>query len=218
MSTYQGSPTIDQRIGAETLVIKKAIRNAVYDLRVALPGIIRSFDPITQYCTVDITIADKQLRNNAWVDVVIPTLQDVLLVLPGDRNWCITFPDLVGSECLVMVADMCINAWATTGQVPSNQEVDRRHDFSDVFAVLAPRSLPKAIPNYSTTQMQIRSMDGATVISLDENSTTVTATNVNIDGALALSGAPAPTTGSPTFALPVMIGGVQYYMQLKKTP
>jgi hypothetical protein len=213
MGVYQGSPTIDERIGAETLVIKKALRNAVYDLRVAMPGIIRTFDPVTQFCTIDLTVADKQYINNAWEDVVIPTLQDVQLLLPGDANWAITFPSPVGAECLVIAADFCINAWATTGQIPSNQELDRRHDYSDPFAILAPRSIPKAIPNYSMSQMQLRSMDGVTAISLDEN-ITLKATDLIIDGPIVAATAPS----YPTFSMPVTINGVLYYMQLKATP
>lgn len=212
-SIFQGNPTEDERIAAETLVIKKAVRGAVYDLRVGMPGIIRSFKATTGLCTVDITINDKMFINNQWVDVVIPTLQDVVLCLPGDTDWAITFPNIVGCECYVMVADMCVNAWVSSGKI-SNQEVDRRHDFSDVFAVLRPRSVPNAIVDYSTTQMQIRNADASTVISLDDTAIVLKATGIEIEGPVAAPTAPA----YPTASMPIKINGVLYYLQLKSNP
>lgn len=181
MSVYQGSPTEAERIGAESLVWKKVMRAVSYNLRVAMPGIIRTFDADTQMCTVDLTINDKFRINNKWVDVKIPTLQDVLLMLPGDDTWMITFPDLVGSECLVIAADMCMSAWWNTGDI-SNQEVDRRHDYSDPFAILRPRSRVKAIQNYSTDEMQLRNVDGSVVIGLSGDTVNITAPTVNVTG------------------------------------
>lgn len=216
---YQGSASQAVRVADEVTVFRAAMRALAYDLRVAMPGVIRDFDPTTMRCAVELTVNDKMLLRNKWVDIKIPIIPDVLLTLPGDENWVLTFPNVVGSSCLVIFADMCINAWASTGQVPSNQEVDRRHDFSDGFAILRPFSKPEAVPNYSTTQVQLRSRDGNTTISLDEQSVELSATNVSLDGSLELSGIPLPTTSAtPAFTLPVTIGGEQYYMLLKKTP
>ena len=216
---YQGSPTLTERIAAETDVFRAVARGVSYDLRVAMPGIIQTFDPATQLCTVQIAVADKLFLNNQWTDVTIPTLQDVVLLLPGDTDWCVTFPSPVGSECLVVLTDFCINSWLANGGTLNTQECDRRHDYSDAFAILAPRSRPKAIPNYSTTQMQIRAIDSDTVISLDEDNAIVKATKVTLQGVLNLAGSsPSATSGDPTFALPVEINGTTYYLQLKATP
>lgn len=215
---FQGSPTEAERIAAQSLIWRKAMRYMAYDMRVAMPGIIRSFDAATQLCTVDLTINDKLFINNQWEDTKIPTLQDVLLMLPGDSNWAITFPNVVGSECLVIMADMCINAWWATGNI-SNQETDRRHDFSDPFAILRPCSQPQAISDYSTTKMQLRSRDGDTTIDLEPDAITVQATDITLDGALHISGTPVSSaSATPAFTLPIMVGGDQYYLVLKKVP
>ena len=164
-SPFVGTLTIAERLASENVLWKSVCKRVAYTLRVALPGVITAFDSVTQLCSVQLTITENVIVNEVIKATKIPILDDVLLMLPGDSAWCITYPSLIGSECLVLFADMCISAWSTNGGI-QNQEVTRRHNLSDGFAILAPRSQPNRITDYSTTAMEIRSVDGLTKIAL----------------------------------------------------
>ena len=204
-SQFVGTPTIAERLANENTLWKSICKRVAYTLRVALPGKIVAFDPVKQWATVELQITENVIINQLVTVMPIPQLNDVLVLLPGDNEWCITFPSLIGAECLVCFADMCINAWATSGGI-QNQEVTRRHDLSDGFAILSPRSKPKAIPNYSTTALEIRSMDGLVKIGL-------------ASAGLQLTGPAAVPSSTPSnFSLSVTVNNVPYWLKLSDTP
>jgi hypothetical protein len=225
MASDFGTLSMTQRNPSQTMVWKMLAKKIATTLRCGLPGIITAFDPATQYCTVQLVMGERVLQPDASLELTsIPALQDVLLMLPGDANWCLTFPSVVGSECYVLFADMCINDWSTNGMqqdssgklVPCKQELVRRHDLSDGFAVLAPRSQPKRIANYSTTNVELRSMDGNTKIALTNSGTVLLkGTGLEIDGT---EGNVVPGTTTSTMCIPITLNGVIYYVRLSTTP
>jgi hypothetical protein len=221
---FVGTATVAERTYRQSLVYKALAKRIAGKLRCGLPGIIISFDPITQYATVRLAITENLIKATGGIEsIAIPDLQDVLVLFPGDANWCLTFPQLAGCECYVCFADMCINNWATFGfatdvndqLVPRQQQLQRRHDLSDGFAILAPRSNPKAIPNYSTTSVELRSMDNGTKIQMDQiNGIQFKTSHLGINGTLV----PVPGTTTSTLALPIKINGTTYYIRLSNTP
>jgi len=115
-------------------------------------GIIDTFNPITQTATIQITtkrqVDIKSLDpNDPPILVDYPLLLDCPIVLPGGFNSGLTFPDVVGSECLILFNDREIDNWYISGNVQPLTSL-RMHDLSDGFALLRPRSIPKAIANY----------------------------------------------------------------------
>jgi hypothetical protein len=218
-----GSASIAERTQQQALVFKALAKRMASTLRCGLPGIIIAFDPVTQLATVRLAITENLIQSTGGtVPKAIPDLQDVLVLFPGDANWCLTFPTLVDSECYVCFADMCINEWSTFGfqknannkWLPAGQELQRRHDLSDGFAILAPRSQPHRIPSFSTTSVELRSMDNATKIQMDQTNGIQFKTNhLSVTGIVPLSG-----VTSSTLALPIIINGTTYYIRLSTTP
>jgi hypothetical protein len=213
MSTtpFVGTLTIAERLANENVLWKSICKRVAYTLRVSLPGIITAFNSVTQMCSVQLTLTENTIINEIIQATKIPVLDDVLLMLPGDSNWCITYPSLVGSECLVLFADMCVSAWSTNGGI-QNQEVTRRHSLSDGFAILAPRSQPNKIPNYSTTAMEIRSMDGTVKLSFTEAGIAITSPLLSWDKT------PVASFTGATLSLPITLNGVVYWLKLSVTP
>ena len=170
-----------QAHSADTAQWKQAIRQALCDLRVAVPGIIQSFDPAKQLAVVQIalrenvrTVVDKTTGVTAWRDTTIEPLQDVPVVLPRGGGYTLTLPLRAGDECLLVFSDMARDLWWVRGGV-QNQFEKRRHDLSDAFCIPGPWSHPRALPNYSTTSTQLRSDDGTVVIDVASTGVTVTA-------------------------------------------
>lgn len=151
-------------------------------LRVAAPGIIHDFDPQTQTASVQVAIREKIANpdlTTQWTD--IPLLLDVPIVLPRAGGFVLTLPVKPGDECLIVFADMCIDAWFSSGGV-QNQIEKRRHDLSDAFAILGTWSQPRRVPNYSAAAAQLRTDDGQTYISLAPGEIDIVAPTVKVNG------------------------------------
>lgn len=120
-------------------------------------GIIQEFNPAVQTCTIQLTtkrqIGLNSLDPNASPILIdYPLLLDCPLIINGGLNSGITFPDIVGSECLVLFNDREMDNWFTASGVQSFTSL-RMHDLSDGFALLRPRSLPNVISDYDTTNV-----------------------------------------------------------------
>lgn len=174
--------SVAQRVHAQSEQWEMAIRQALFDLRVATPGIVQSFDATKQTAVVQPVIRES-IANPAtlaamWVP--LPQLLDVPIVIPRAGNFLITVPVTAGDECLIVFADSCIDAWWERGG-QQNQPFLRRHDLSDAFAVLGCWSQPNKVSDYSTEAIQIRTLDGTSIIEIDASGdVNVTAPNVNL--------------------------------------
>lgn len=173
--------TIPQRLGIDIEGDRKMFDQFDFGLRVAMPGIIASFDAEKQTVTVDIAITERiRCDAEAFVQeygsnvaaVEIPTLLDVPIVFPRAGGFSMTMPIEVGDECLVIFADTCIDGWWQNGNVQDQMSI-RRHDLSDAFAILGCWSQPNIIEDYSEDTLQIRTDDGGTIIELEDGVVTI---------------------------------------------
>lgn len=139
----------------------------------ALPGVVVSVDNTGSEQTVDVQPALRmQFMNpdNSWTSVKPPVCIHCPVQFPGGGGATLTFPVKVGDECLLVFASRCIDSWwqqgAADGNVPEQAEY-RMHDLSDGFALLGFRSVPRVLPNISTTETQLRTDDGVATIGLN---------------------------------------------------
>lgn len=135
--------SINERVQDRDEMYRRMNENNSYDLRVAAPGIIQSFDSETQTATVQLAIREKINIDGNVSNEEIPVLLDVPVFFPGGGGYSITFPINAGDECLVVFGDMCIDGWWQSGGV-QNQIDKRRHDLSDGFAFVGFKSKPNA--------------------------------------------------------------------------
>lgn len=160
---------IGERQGDQGETMRRMIDNLNGQLRVAMPGIIQTFDPIEQVATVRLAIRERIVDQNKTIqNAEIPILPDVPVVMPRAGGFAMTFPVKPGDECLVIFADICIDAWWANGGVQNIQEY-RRHDFSDAFAVLGPWSQPRVLAEYSSNDLEIRCETADAKISISPN-------------------------------------------------
>ena len=172
--------TIPERLGDQSELLRKLLGKFSSDLRVCLPGIVQSFDPEKLTCTIQPAIREKLNFNGnlEWAD--LPLLPDVPVVITGTSDYFITFPIVKGTECLVVFGDNCMDAWWQNGGV-QNQVEKRRHDLSDGYAIIGPRSQVNTISNYSTDTVQLRNKSGDAVVEIAGSVINVmTAGTVNI--------------------------------------
>jgi len=176
------SVTIAERTGDQQEFYNKFADSIKNNMRVAMPGIIQSFDPVTQTVVVQPALKEKIRSSDLSVsDVQLPLLLDVPIVIPKAGGFALTLPIKLGDECLVIFSDMCIDNWWYAGGI-QNQLEKRRHDLSDAFCILGTWSQPNLISNYSTNSAQLRSTDGVSYIDLKNNEIDMVSPTVKING------------------------------------
>ena len=162
---------------------EKALNAFGVKLRVAMPGVIQSFDETKQTCTVLPAITDKFRIQGVLTTVPIPILQDVPIVVMRAGGLSVTMPITTGDECLVICSDSCIDGWYQSGAAngPVDQLDIRRHDLSDAFAIVGIWNQTRVLQDYSTDSIQIRSDDGETYIDVSADEIQVVAATVSVN-------------------------------------
>jgi len=164
-----------QRLRVWTAVLQSLVKQALYDARVAMPGVVQSFDAAKQTVTVQLAVREKINQNLVPTDVDVKLLVDVPIVLPRGGGFSLTLPVKAGDECLVVFGDRCIDSWWQNGGTENAQAAKFCHDIGDGFAVLGPWSQPRVLPNYSQDAVQLRSDDGQTLIEINGPEANITA-------------------------------------------
>ena len=171
------------RSGALAEVLASERKTLSEQMRVALPGIIQSFDPESLTAVVQPAIRYIERDNDGNKSTKdYPLLVDVPVVFPRGGGCTLTFPVSEGDECLVIFADRCIDFWWQSGGV--QEPVDgRMHDLSDAFCIVGPQSQAKKIGGISTTGAQLRTDDGSAFIEVAAGGdiTATTAGNATIN-------------------------------------
>ena len=108
-------------------------------LHCALPGTVVSFDPSTQTAEIQPAVRMGSLA--------FPVLSDVPVFFPGSRESAITWPVSAGDECLVILADVDIDAWFDSGEAEVPRSA-RKHSLSDAFAFVGFRSRPNVLRDF----------------------------------------------------------------------
>lgn len=150
----------------------------------AIPGIVESVDYQEQTVTVQPTIREKVNLDGKYQWVELPKLIHVPFFIYSGGGYTITMPISPGDECLVVFADMCIDAWWQSGGI-QNQIDRRRHDLSDGFAICGFKSQPNTVPGYSGSSVQIKS-GGHTIFDITASKVTINA-DVTINGSQVVS-------------------------------
>ena len=180
--------TISQSLGGDLSRQRKQEEMAAANLRVAVPGIIQSFDAIEQTVRVQPAIREMVTGSDyVPVPIELPALLDVPIVLPRAGDYVLTLPVQAGDECLVIFADQCMDAWWQNGGVQNPME-RRRHDLSDGFAILGTWSQPRRLAKFSADTMQLLNHKTGTGITVHEAGITVHGT-VTVSGDAAMQGA-----------------------------
>ncbi|KAB0554614.1 Gp138 family membrane-puncturing spike protein [Pantoea stewartii] len=159
---------------AETL--KSERETTKNQIRVAMPGIVQSFDSDAITAVVQPAIRSVETDNDGnRITKNYPLLVDVPVVFPRGGGCTLTFPVKAGDECLVIFADRCIDFWWQSSGVQEPVD-DRVHDLSDAFCIVGPQSQAQKIGDISTSAVELRSDDGSTKLSLNPSSGAITGT------------------------------------------
>ncbi|MGQ6179719.1 Gp138 family membrane-puncturing spike protein [Serratia sp. IR-2025] len=175
-------------------------------LRVSLPGTIKSFDPESVTCEVELStfgLSATAKRGSTSVDRIkgedgyYPVIQDIPVVFPRGGGCTLTFPVKAGDECLVIFSDRCIDFWWQNGET-QNTSRTRSHSFSDAFVIPGPQSQAKKISSISTSAAQLRTDDGSAFVEVAaDGAVTITSSQITLNGPVQVNGT-ITSTGDQT--------------------
>ncbi len=141
-------------------------------------GTVQSFDETVQTARVTINYKKTFFEPDATgnYQAVLrdyPLLIDCPVVTLAGGTGALTFPIASGDECLVLFNDRDLDNWFA-GSSGSAVATPRLHSFSDAMVLVGVRSLANVIPLYSTSAVELRTLDGATKIAVQATKVVVT--------------------------------------------
>jgi hypothetical protein len=177
--------------GDQDAAVRAHIDASRNEIHTSLPGIVEKFDATKQTAVVR-PVVHRFFRGQGFKP--LPQLFDVPVIFPRGGDFVLTFPVKQGDECILHFSERAIDNWHVTGKVSEPSEF-RTHDLSDACAQVGVSSLPKVVKNFNTTAVELRSLDGKSMMSID------TAGNIKAsaaDGNIEVSS----TTGKITLNVP----------------
>lgn len=153
----------------ETEMFRRLLDSFANSLRVAIPAVVQSFDPVAQTVVLQPLIKER-IQNpdltQSWVQ--LPLLLDVPVVFPRAGGFAMTMPITAGDEGIALFQDMCFDQWWVAGGVQIQAE-KRRHDLSDAVFLPGVWNQTRTLPNFSTTAAQLRNDAGTSYISINND-------------------------------------------------
>lgn len=152
--------------------INAGVNAKVRDLHTALPGTILSFDTSTQLAEIQPAI-QRIYSNDRAVD--LPKIINAPVAIWRGGGFSMTYPIKEGDECLIVFSERSLDRWIEEGEGKKPMH-KRTHNLSDGIAFVCLSSKPNAVPDYSDSDLQIKSDSGNAVITLKSDG------NINIKG------------------------------------
>lgn len=153
--------------------IKTGVNNRIKELHTSMPGIVQSFDAEKQTASVQPAIRRVFITRDGTDEILtpsdLPVLINVPIQFPRGGGFSLTFPVKKGDECLLVFAERSIDAWHKFGGV-KDPAARRFHSLSDATAFVGLSSIPNKVPNYDSSNTQLKKDDGSAVISLNSDS------------------------------------------------
>jgi hypothetical protein len=127
--------------------LRLALDARVSEIRVALPGIVQSYDSAKQRCSVQVAIMDgfRDEYGERRAES-LPIVNDVPVVFPGAGSYSITWPLAKGDTVLLVFSSSSLDRWLVRGGVVDPAD-DRRHTLNDAIAIAGLRDFAHAVPS-----------------------------------------------------------------------
>jgi len=165
MTAEQHTPTLES-------VLLGAIKAQLKTVRIGMPGIVQSYDVVTQTASVQPALTEHD-------GTKVPPITNVPVLFPGSASHTITWPLSPGDEVWLFFAERSIDAWLDLGgyRPPDNP---RLFDWSDAVCYPAPLTKGNPITQASTENMVIASRSGSETVELRQGKVYVDATTIQL--------------------------------------
>jgi len=170
--------------------VTNALDGRMRGVRVALPGVVQTYDPTTQTCSVQPLVQDGVYdESGTRIAERLPVVASVPVCFPGSGAFSVTWPVKVGDTVLLVFSSSSIDRWLALGGEVDPID-DRRHHITDAIAIPGLRDLGHVLPSSAVdpSAMVISGTSGGTP-SLIATQATLAAFNTALSSAIATMGA-----------------------------
>lgn len=198
----EGVLMADKRSSFES-VIASAIDGALKDLHTCLPAVVTSVSHANQLIGAQITIK----RKLAGKLVLLPPLVGVPLRYPKSNTFSITFPIEVGDHVLIFFCERSIDVWLQNGGIVNPFDV-RKFSLSDAFAIPFMYPQTSVIPNFNTSNLEIKTNSGDTKIIVKGSEDVEITTTGDVDATCDTASISATTSVAITSPITTVTGNL----------
>jgi len=170
--------------------VTNALDGRMRGVRVALPGVVQTYDPTTQTCSVQPLVQDGVYdESGTRIAERLPVVASVPVCFPGSGAFSVTWPVKPGDTVLLVFSSSSIDRWLALGGEVDPID-DRRHHITDAIAIPGLRDLGHVLPSSAVdpSAMVISGTSGGTP-SLIATQATLAAFNTALSSAIATMGA-----------------------------
>ena len=180
-------------------------------INTAIPGVIQSFDPATQTCTVIPAIKPRVFLEGVTRDVDPIPIRHVPVVFPFavGAGFALTLPVQAGDSCLLIFSQRCIDNWWQSGCLQPAELGGaisaRHHDYNDALAIPCGGPQPDVLGGWCSDGVEIRNRSRSVRFTLREDA-------IEVDGPVTFKKAvtfenTVDVTGAATFDSTVGVTG-----------
>lgn len=148
-------------------VIQAAVRSALIDVHVALPGIVESYDNETQTCSVLPAVRRGRIKDDrSRVVENLPVIPNVPVQWFQGGGFFMTMPLAKGDEVTLLFNEADPSVFFDTGEAPSSPAELVRHGLGHPIAIPGGGRKAAALSSASATDM-VLGKDGDAVVSIE---------------------------------------------------
>lgn len=137
-------------------VISRALDLRLAEVRVTLPGLIHSYDALTQQAHVQPLLKEAFLDEDGNRQLeALPIITNVPVMFPSGGGYRITFPVVSGDTCLLIFSASSMDRWLAEGGGPLDPNVDHQHSLTDAVCIVGLRDIRHAWFTAPTDRMTI---------------------------------------------------------------
>lgn len=144
-------------------ILNVAFENMLGDFRVAMPGIIKTYDATKQ--TAEIQLMVKRVLEDETgerVEESFPVLPDVPIVFPRGGGFGVTLPLAAGNNVIVVFCDLSIDQWRAKNKETAPDDL-RMHGLGGAIAIPGLYATGQEFASTHATHMVLGKDDGAKI-------------------------------------------------------
>lgn len=154
------------------VIIRDAIRDAVFDLHTGLPAKVVTFNANKQTCDVQPLLKRTYFDpddEGGELTADLPIIPNVPVVYPAGGGWSITFPLQADDTVYLAFAERSLDRWKDAQPGQSVDELDATlHPLTGAVALPGLRPRTNALAGLATGGLRLGKEDGSTEIFIDD--------------------------------------------------
>lgn len=158
------------------LAVQQAIDSTLVNVHTINTGTILAFYPDSKPPMADVQLGVQKYFNPSTGPYYAPVspLKMVPVLFPRAGDFIFTFPLKPGDSCLVLFCERDITQFLAKGHEGPQKPIEmRKHSYSDALVLPMLSTSAQELPEFNTSAMEIRTLDGTVRFSVGNGNVTM---------------------------------------------